>query len=300
VGESQPDHKVLAQILRSAGHDVQSWGLDEASKALDSSGCDIVIAEFTDLEQVLKILSGRSNASAPALLMLLDGHSPEKVVEMMKLGVGDCIPRPFHTDYTLLVVKRALEHNHLLKKAEEGERYKRISKLDSLTELYNHRHFHELISVELERAMRDHTPLSVLMIDVDKFKAYNDNNGHLAGDQALRQIASILRGSVRSYDIVARYGGEEFALMLPGTDHDRGMIVATRLARQVEAASFPHEDSMPDGRLTISIGVSSFPDFGRDKDSLIGNADMAMYAAKAKGGNAVCSATREKDVKATA
>jgi diguanylate cyclase (GGDEF)-like protein len=131
------------------------------------------------------------------------------------------------------------------------------------------------------------------MIDVDHFKSYNDTNGHLAGDAALRQIAQILKSSVRGYDIVARYGGEEFALILHGTSEEQGMTVARRLLFSVRSAVFPNEESLPEGKLTVSIGVATFPTFTRDKDTLIEGADAAMYAAKSQGKDSACAASKK-------
>jgi diguanylate cyclase (GGDEF)-like protein len=294
IGPEKPEHPELAQALSSAGHMVDSVSAESAQEALSAASYDIMIASLDDIECALKAVSSpdRQNKHMK-LLVVLDCHSPERVADIMKLGAGDCIPRPLHRDYALLVVKRNLESVQLLKSVEEAERYKKLSKLDGLTELYNHRHFHELLSSELERAMRDNAPLTVMMIDVDRFKQYNDSNGHLAGDAALRQIAQILSRSVRSYDIVARYGGEEFSLILPGTDEECGMVVADRLRSNIESASFPNEELLPGGRLTISIGIASYPKSARDKDLLIESADKAMYVGKSRGGNVVCNASKE-------
>jgi diguanylate cyclase (GGDEF)-like protein len=290
IRSSQNDNDSLVQMLRSAGHEVQLSFLDSATPALQQGEFDLIIADAAQVDEVLSLLSHQETAK---LIALTDSRSTTKTVELMKLGVIDCIPRPLNRDYVLLVVKRVLEYMHLLHRAEEGERYKQMSKLDGLTELYNHRHFHELLSSELERAMRDNAPLTILMIDVDHFKSYNDKNGHLAGDAALRGIAKILKNSVRGYDIVARYGGEEFALILPGTDEERGMIVAKRLLHCVRTTEFPNEDTLPYGKLTVSVGVASYPTFARDKDALMEGADSAMYAAKANGKDSACAASKK-------
>jgi diguanylate cyclase (GGDEF)-like protein len=128
-----------------------------------------------------------------------------------------------------------------------------------------------------------------MMIDIDYFKQYNDLNGHIAGDVALREMAAILRRSVKREDVVARYGGEEFAVVLWNTDKSLGTVVAERLRREVQAVEFPNEQVLPAGDLTVSIGLAGFPSDSQDRAGLIARADQALYAAKRTGRNRVCT-----------
>ncbi len=168
-----------------------------------------------------------------------------------------------------------------------NQRLEKLAVTDGLTELYNHRFFHERLALECERSHRSKTPLSLVMIDVDHFKLYNDRNGHPAGDEVLRRVAGLLSEGRRANDIVARYGGEEFAVMLVGTEKVRATEVAERLRQRIAEAPFGDGSGQPDGRLTISLGVAAAPEDGYDAQALLKAADRALYAAKKAGRNRV-------------
>jgi diguanylate cyclase (GGDEF)-like protein len=135
------------------------------------------------------------------------------------------------------------------------------------------------------RAERHNNPLSLMMIDVDDFKKYNDMQGHPAGDDALRSIASLLRDTVRNIDFVARYGGEEFTVVLPQTTKQEAVVIGERLRGEVERFYIPHEEQLPLGKMTISIGLATYPEDARQVKSLIDAADKALYRAKDAGKN---------------
>ena len=156
-----------------------------------------------------------------------------------------------------------------------------IATEDGLTGLKNHRAFQERIAEEFTRARRYGAPLSVLMVDIDHFKEYNETHGHPAGDEVLAKIAAIIKSVARSIDIVARYGGEEFAVILPQTDVAGALATADRLRTQVESSNWPH------GQITVSIGLSKVEPEMADHSELVTCADMALYEAKRKGRNRV-------------
>jgi diguanylate cyclase (GGDEF)-like protein len=139
----------------------------------------------------------------------------------------------------------------------------------------------------MERSNRTGLPLSVLMIDVDHFKVYNDRHGHLAGDNALRGVSKILQHGRRANDVVARYGGEEFAVVLLDVGKQAAREVADRICAQVAEFPFEFGGTQPSGRLTISVGVASFPDDGSEPALVLAAADRALFAAKTSGRNAV-------------
>jgi diguanylate cyclase (GGDEF)-like protein len=124
-----------------------------------------------------------------------------------------------------------------------------------------------------------------MMLDLDHFKAYNDQCGHIAGDHALKKVALLLKKSAREMDIVTRYGGEEFCLLLPNTGKEEALFVAERIRRTIETEIFPGETALPTGRLTTSIGVACYPDDGEKFETLVNAADIALYQAKSKGRN---------------
>lgn len=166
------------------------------------------------------------------------------------------------------------------------ERVRNLSIRDSLTDLYNHRHTLDLVAHELERVGRYQENFSVLMVDIDHFKQVNDEHGHQAGDAVLREVAQILRDTLRSVDGVGRYGGEEFVGILPHTNSEEAHRTAERLRAGIEAHAFKaFEREM---RLTVSVGVATYPTDAADSAAdLIGHADKALYRAKQDGRNRV-------------
>jgi diguanylate cyclase (GGDEF)-like protein len=167
---------------------------------------------------------------------------------------------------------------------------------DGLTGLYNHRYFQECLDAELARARRQKHELALLFLDVDWFKQYNDRNGHPAGDQLLKRLASVLTGgkgsglprTARISDVVARYGGEEFVMILPATGREGALARAERLLHTIAEYPFEHREAQPGGRVSVSIGVACFPAQAHDKAQLIALADAMLYEAKKRGRNQVC------------
>jgi diguanylate cyclase (GGDEF)-like protein len=165
------------------------------------------------------------------------------------------------------------------------EETRQLAITDELTGLANHRQFYNQLAREFRRAQRYRRPLTLLMLDLDHFKQYNDRFGHLAGDQALREMGELLRRNARDVDILARYGGEEFAIILPETDLDRAMIQAERTRGAIASHAFRGRESNPQGDLTVSIGVAALTPTMRKIEELVHDADQALYRAKSQGRN---------------
>jgi len=163
---------------------------------------------------------------------------------------------------------------------------------DGLTGLYNHRFFQEALAREIFRSTRYGHPFSLIFLDVDSFKRYNDTHGHQRGDAVLRDIGQILAQRVRKSDIVARYGGEEFVVLLPEIHRDGAMKIAEALRETIADYPFPGRETQPLGRITASFGVSGYPEDGEDSSSLLQRADGALYQGKKAGRNCVHVATR--------
>ncbi len=180
------------------------------------------------------------------------------------------------------------------KKLAEAQRLHGIAKqlaiTDSVTGLHNHRYFQERFAEELRQTEQNGKCLSVLMIDIDGFKDYNDTYGHMAGDEALRTVSKLLTSSVRSTDTVARYGGEEFVVLLLGADKAPAFKLAESIRARIEDYSFLHETALNGNDLTVSIGVASYPIDGTTKRDLLYAADMACYRGKRQGKNRVVGA----------
>jgi diguanylate cyclase (GGDEF)-like protein len=159
---------------------------------------------------------------------------------------------------------------------------------DGLTGLYNRRYLHQELERELARSRRYGHPLSLIICDLDNFKKYNDQYGHLAGDDLLRELGDLMKSYIRKSDTAFRYGGEEFAVILPHTDQQSAIILSERLREAISAKNFLIREKLQIGHITISIGVASCPDDAIEVDSLINTADMALYEAK-KTKNRVCT-----------
>jgi diguanylate cyclase (GGDEF)-like protein len=169
------------------------------------------------------------------------------------------------------------------------EELERLSTTDILTGLGNRRHLMNLLPQEIERARRAGQPFSILMLDVDHFKEYNDEHGHQAGDEVLARVGTVLHGSIRPYDCAARYGGEEFLVVLSGVSLDDARECAERIRKKVQGERF-------DGRtVTVSIGVAEYPTHGESENAIIAQADAALFRAKRAGRDrVVCASTRAR------
>jgi diguanylate cyclase (GGDEF)-like protein len=151
---------------------------------------------------------------------------------------------------------------------------------DGLTGVYNHRFFCDILKKIIKESENDNKSVSMIFIDIDYFKYYNDLYGHQKGDDILRDIGNILRDNVRTQDIVARYGGEEFAIILPDTKEDEATLIAEGIRKKIEKTNFEGEENQPNGRITVSIGVSVYPDKAKSDIELIKSSDDALYRAK--------------------
>jgi diguanylate cyclase (GGDEF)-like protein len=176
----------------------------------------------------------------------------------------------------------ALDNAELHKKTEE------LTIFDELTQTYNYRYFARKLDEEKRRAFRYEMPLSLLMVDIDYFKKLNDTYGHENGNRVLRQLSSIIKSCVRDVDIFARYGGEEFAVILPQTKQDEAVQIGERIRSHVEESEFFLE-GVPPVRVTVSVGISCFPENGKSPQQLVKITDQALYQAKGDGRNLVRS-----------
>jgi diguanylate cyclase (GGDEF)-like protein len=174
----------------------------------------------------------------------------------------------------------------MLAQLDEAERrLKALSTLDELTGAFNRRHFMELALYELENAERDEGHLSIAILDFDNFKLINDRFGHLAGDQALREVSRICRETIRKTDIFARYGGDEFIFLFPHTAGPEALECLERIIEKISVFSFESQGRMVDPR--VSIGVHSFGTKSRTLDTILEKADLALYKSKQMGGSRV-------------
>ena len=203
----------------------------------------------------------------------------------LKLGAVDYISKPISS---AIVRARVDTHMNLKRKTDMLERF---ALLDGLTGIHNRRYFDEQLEKEVGRNIRENRPVSVIMMDIDHFKEFNDHYGHGAGDQCLKKVARALTDTLsRPGDTLCRYGGEEFVALLPGSDDDGAGVVAERLREAVEALSVAHEYSGVSNVVTLSLGIACKEPTGEEKstaESLLKLADEALYSAKRAGRNRV-------------
>jgi diguanylate cyclase (GGDEF)-like protein len=290
VDDEEIMREFLKEVLRDDGYviDVACSGR-EAVEMMSATRYDVVVTDIVMPElNGLGVVAAAKKLPHDVDVIVMTGYaSMDTAVESMKLGARDYITKPFNIDQIRIIVSNAVAERELKRRAAEGDFYKELSRKDGLTDLYNHRFFQQLLETEVSRAARYNRVVSLLMIDIDDFKSYNDAHGHPAGDAALRRLAGLLRTSSRNCDYAARYGGEEFAIIVPEVAADAALRMAERLRDTVEKAEFEGEEALPGGRLTVSVGVATYPTHAQGKDELLAHADGALYQAKAQGKNAV-------------
>ena len=170
-----------------------------------------------------------------------------------------------------------------LANAKLYSRTRELSVRDDLTQLHNRRHFQEILPLEIKRSQRFNKPLSLLMIDIDHFKKFNDRYGHLAGDACLKEFVHVVNSKIREVDFFARFGGEEFVMILPSTPKSDGIKVAGKIVTLIRDHLFKVDDKSENEKLTVSIGVAAYPDDALAMEELIDATDIALYKAKEKG-----------------
>jgi diguanylate cyclase (GGDEF)-like protein len=281
VDDEEIMRNLLCDVLTEAGYNVEAVSCGgEAIEKVQQEKFPIVV---TDLKMPgmngIEVIKGlRAINSGICVIVITAYPSIDSVIEAMREGIYDYIVKPFNIEELKLVIHRAAERQYLLHEAGQKEFYKELSILDGLTGVYNHRYFQEILLREIERARRYGHSICLLMIDLDDFKKYNDTHGHLAGDKLLREFAELFISAFRAADTVFRYGGEEFVIIHAETLKQGGVEVAKRILNLTKRI-------LP---VSISIGLSCFPDDAKDKDELIKRADEALYQAKRLGKNRIC------------
>jgi diguanylate cyclase (GGDEF)-like protein len=245
---------------------------------------DVNTPEMNGFDILLKLKEADVTRHIPVIFVACLA-SAEDEENGLDLGAVDYIARPFNEG-----VIRARVRAHL-QIAEYIRAVEKLSMMDALTDIPNRRHFDIRIREEWRRMIRAQKPISMLMIDVDKFKVYNDTYGHTQGDLLLQSIAKVFSANIkRAPDMVARWGGEEFAVLLPETDLNGALIVAERIRASVEAEIIPCAGMEHGTSVTISTGlVSTIPSLDKSMDAFVEHADKNLYIAKLTGRNKVVS-----------
>ena len=322
IDNNPDDLKHLAITLDSKGYQTRE-ALD-GHKAIDiaqETQPDIILLDLDTPPingyQVCSSLKDSDRTNKIPIIFFSDSHDQTDKVKAIEIGGVDCITKPFYLEEAVARIERQLEiqrlqqllqQQNILLQNEIERRIKvenalrqanqdlhHLATIDELTGIFNRRQFDLYLEREWRRLAREKAPLSLILLDIDYFKRYNDNKGHQAGDNCLEQVAKAIAKTVqRPADLVARYGGEEFAIVLPHTDLDGAVYIANKIKTAIRHLNLPHPSSDVSDVVTISQGVSStIPLIASSPVSLICDADLALYTAKNQGRDQLTARTLE-------
>lgn len=299
VDNKETDRTTIAKLLEADGYTVTTAANGAQALAIFKQHpfpiviTDIYMPEMTGLDLLSAV---KEISDATQVIMTTRFASIDDAICALRSGAGDYLIKPFDDKATITeVVQRAARkirsackaHRLIKTLRHKNQRLevtnlhlKKLATRDSLTGLYNHRHFHETLAVEINRVKRYHRPFSLLFIDLDNFKIFNDTNGHVSGDKLLLELSNLFLDSFRKTDIVCRYGGDEFGVIIPEATRQEACCIAGKLHQIVAEHPFAGRKVLPQQRVTISIGVATCPDDGMDAGSLLRHADTLMYDMK--------------------
>ncbi|MFQ3590322.1 MAG: diguanylate cyclase [Chloracidobacterium sp.] len=281
-----------AQLIVVAGNETAATlhanHFETASRLPDVVIIDAALPMVDGYELCRLIKQVEATRYLPVLMLTASLETTEKL-HGLEVGATDVLAKPVNRKELIMRVKALINQKRefeAMLRAYHSAKHRAIT--DGLTGLFNHAYFMEKLARKSELVERNGQMLSIIMLDVDRFKHFNDTNGHEAGNELLRDLSRLMERCFRRSDLLARYGGEEFVVLLPNTPKSQAAILAERLRRRVAEYPFAGRESQPDGRLTISLGVASLPSDTSDYKQLLELADRALYRAKQSGRNRVC------------
>ena len=288
VDDDRSVSATINEYIRTAGYTSQlASSAEEALDLIKKSKfhviiTDIILPGMGGLE-LTKVIKKNNCADVIVVTGYSDDYSYEEAINN---GASDFVIKPVRLEELMLRLRRVLNERQLTEeRIRMMEKLQKLAITDGLTKLYNSRSFYSQLELEVDRFNRYRHPLSLLLLDIDNFKLYNDAYGHLEGDKILVRFSQIIKSCLRANDSAYRYGGEEFTVILPETGGERAKTVAQRIRKSLEAEKFkPQPDK--DVKITISIGVTQY--FPKEElSSFIQRADKAMYLSKQSGRNRV-------------
>jgi diguanylate cyclase (GGDEF)-like protein len=285
--------RLITVFLESAGYEVLSAASGEqALRRLREQRPDLILLDvmmpgLDGFETCRRAKSDPATRHVPVILVT-SLNAIEDKIRGQESGADDFVSKPLDRAELLLRVKSLLRIRSLHRELEERiveleetrNRLARLARTDDLTSLYNRRFFEEAIARELCRAQRYRREFSIVMLDIDRFKQFNDAHGHQTGDVLLQQLASLFTRQIRGNDLAVRYGGDEFALILPETSKPRAGIVADRLRKRIAEHGFLDGEARPIGQVTVSMGIATYPEDSSEGQPLVEAADRRLYLAK--------------------
>ena len=285
----------MHEFIEMAGY--RSTIASSAEEAIDQLKKNNIQVVITDIMlpgmgglELTKLIKRKFNTDVIVMTGYSGDYSYEEAINM---GASDFVIKPVRLEELLLRLKRVLKERDLSQeRIRMMEKLQRLAITDGLTKLHNSRSFYSQLEVEVDRFNRYKHPLSLLLLDIDHFKWYNDNYGHLEGDKVLVRISQLIKACLRKLDTAYRYGGEEFTVILPETSDEEAVLVAERIRKTIEAEKFTPETGTELG-ITISIGAAQYaPE--EQLSTFIQRADKAMYVSKEKGRNRVTALRAEE------
>jgi len=306
---------LVAEVLSDEGHIVTL--AEDGEDALEKYKKEWHEIVFSDIRMPkmtgIQLLGEIKKLNDLTQFIIMTSHaSVDNSIDALKKGAFDYILKPFEDlDVVVDAANRAManlsairEQQHLLntlsRQNEElgtlNMKFRELAIRDGLTGLYNRRHGEDKLTAEIDRAMKFSRKLSLLFIDLDHFKFFNDTHGHQAGDEVLHSLGRLMNDAARDSDTVARWGGEEFIIISPETDEQQACQLAESIRKQVAAFAFPHADEQPLGHVSLSVGVATLSEGIDNAEELVGLADKAVYKAKESGRNRTVFCRSEKEM----
>ena len=284
--------RVLGPVLREADYQVYvARDGYQALKMVEEVNPDLILLDIMmpglDGFETCKQLKEKPETRDIPVIFLTARIEDQDVVRGFHAGAVDYVTKPFNTQILLARVR-----THLTLR-RQAQKLQSLADRDGLTMIANRRRLEEFLQHEWRRCHRNEEPLSLIMMDIDYFKPYNDTYGHLQGDDALKRVAEVLHEAAqRPGDLAARYGGEEFALVLGATDIAGALNIAGKVRQRIAALALPHASSDVADTVTMSMGVATFPPdaMHNSPQAIIEAADTYLYKAKADGRNRICTA----------
>lgn len=279
----------MDEFVQMAGYtSITAATAEDAIDMLATNSVDVVITDIMLPGMDGLELTDRIKKNYEIDVIVMTGYSGDySYEEAISKGASDFVFKPVRFEELLLRLRRVLKERRLTQeRIHMLEKLKRLSITDGLTKLYNSRYFYNQLKIEIDRTTRYQRPLSLLLLDIDKFKDYNDHYGHLEGDKVLIRLGQVIKSCLRKMDSAYRYGGEEFTVILPETEGDEAATVAERIRSAVEVERFYPQKDGEAVFISISIGVTEF-NWQEEIAIFVQRADKAMYQSKQSGRNRV-------------
>ena len=295
---------LVGELLQDEGHNVTlAEDGEDALLKFQESWHEIV---FSDIRMPgmsgIELLAEVKQINENTQFIIMTSHaSVDNSIAALKKGAFDYILKPFDDlDVVVDAARRAMANlsairqqeyllNTLSRQNDElgtlNIKFRELAIRDGLTGLFNHRHAQDRLAEEFDRAEQFGRDLSVIFMDLDNFKFFNDTHGHLAGDEILKLLCKLMSDEIRDSDVLARWGGEEFIIICPETNKDKACVLAERIRTKVMEHAFPHASEQPLGVMSVSVGVTTKTDDINDVEALVKRADDGAYHAKGNGRN---------------